>query len=195
MLRFGKLAVLVGFLALAATGASAATIEFKALPYDGAIAGVTGSTSGWGYEITNNSPYDLVLTNFWIVDALASGTPNVGLFDYPEVAAGQTVSLAYHYDSLLGLMVGLAEFTWDMGAAPGTVESSQFALDCAYYYENVDGVTVGVTPSVENGLPSTVYADFSVTTEEASPVPEPATMGLLALGLAAFGGRRLRANR
>jgi hypothetical protein len=102
-------------LGLGLIGACAANpspvFTFNTVPSSGDISGAPGQTIGWGYSITNEDSADyLVLTN------LDSGTflngAASGLFDFPIVAPGQTVT--ENFDALLSQ--GLYELTWHSDA-------------------------------------------------------------------------------
>ena len=68
---------------------------FSLLSEDGAIAGLAGSTIGWGYSIENES------TTLWLVTSTLNsgsfdhGTPDL-LFDFPILAPGQTVTVPFN---------------------------------------------------------------------------------------------------
>jgi hypothetical protein len=160
--------VCVGLL-LAACSAKADSIDFTAIASSPVSA--PGTTVGWAYSITNNT------SNILVAMGLDAGNfdPNSGfidtgsLFDFPIIGPGSTV--AQPYDPIN--FTGLAQFTWSVTAAPGTVESGQFFLDL--YTSDANG-----DPLAFFGTFST---PFSISTPNIVPAPEPGSLILLASGL------------
>jgi PEP-CTERM motif len=164
---------------------SADSFTLGTLPSDGKIAGLAGSTIGWGYTITNNSASDWLVTDAVNADAFLNlnGLPNV-LFDFPIVAPLATVSVPY--DSIGGL--GLYEITWDAAAPAGFVNSGTFTLTGEWWDNNpFNGGNPIDAPTEDES------AAYSATVSPAvSSVPEPSTLALLCIGLAmiAFRSRK-----
>lgn len=157
--------------------ADSLTFSFGTLPATGAVAGPAGSTVGWGYTITNNSLTDWLVPTalnegvFLNLDPTVVPNPDV-LFDFPVVAPGQTVTLAYTPNT-----AGLFQITWASTAPQGFVNSGLFVLSADFYNANPL-----VNPSaVDLGHAPNVSAPYSATV-----VPEPATLLLLSAGLCAL---------
>jgi hypothetical protein len=159
---------------------------FELLPADGAIGGEPGSTIGWGYELTNESTDWLVFTGI-NADAFLYATPDSSLFDFPILAPGASASVAYDP----GLLQGLFQLTWDALAPVGFTNSGLFLLSAEFW----DGDPFGDGSFIDFAPDFT--AAYSATVTGAAPVPEPATLLLMASGLGATGllGRRRRRQR
>src|SRR2546425_1966065 len=128
-MRVRNLAIhLIGLLLICSSAAYADPFTFDTLPGGGNVAGPAGSTVGWGYSITNTS-----LTNWLVLASISAGTFLNGtpssLFDFPIVAPGTTVSVAF--DPLNGL--GLYQLTWDPAAPAGFVNSGTFVLSAEWW--------------------------------------------------------------
>jgi len=156
----------VGLL-LVASIAQADSVTLVATP--SATTSDPGSTVGWAYTITNNTP-DILLADSVNVSSYQGGTFDLTLFDYPTVGPGGTATQLY--DPIL--FTGLAQFTWDTTAPPGTVNTGFFTFG----FDLIDPVT-GADLGTFN-----VQAPYSFSTTEA--VSEPASLVFLALGFCAL---------
>ena len=151
---------------LSAASAMAADIyTFNLLPADGAIAGLPGSTIGWGYSIENQS------SSLWLITAgldggvFQHGTPNL-IFDFPDVAPGGTVTVPFNAIT----SAGLYELTWDASAPSGFVNSGRFLLDAQWW----DGDPFSGGNFVSNAPTASQFYSATV-------VPEPGTSSVVAL--------------
>lgn len=142
------------------------SITFGLLPSP-FISGTAGSTIGWGYELSAPSTN----TNFFVFTGISSdpflfATPNAGIFDFPIIGPGQTVTVAY----IPGTQ-GLFEITWDANAPVG--------------FTNVGFVFLDFDLCADPSDPSTCtsFALFHNYSATVTPIPEPATILLLATGL------------
>jgi len=187
-MRLSLLFVAPALLAVS-SGAWADTVTFLAVPAD--VSGPAGSTVGWGYSITNDSTNYLDITG---IDSdlflAADGTPDSSIFNFPNVAPGQTVVQVYDPADLLGLF----QFTWNSDVPVGTTETGNFTLYGAFCSGSdpfcADDLSV---PSV--ALASAAYS-ATVTAPTGGPsVPEPSPILWLMvwIGVAAL-GRRLQRN-
>jgi hypothetical protein len=168
MKRLLAISLLAGALLLVSANAYADSVDFVALPT--AITGAPGSTEGWGYSITNNTSQFLVATSL-NAGVFQGGTIDLfTLFDYPIVAPGSTAAQVYDPN----LFTGLAQFTWDANVASGTTNTGFFDIGFDYF----DPTTGG-----DLGPAFDAQAPYSVTA--VAPVPEPASIVLLAFGLVA----------
>jgi hypothetical protein len=178
----------LGILLAAATGARADSVTFTVTPPD--VSGPAGSTVGWGYSITNNSATDYLDVNNIDSDLYAAtdGIPDASVFNFPDLAPGQTVTQAY--DPVDGL--GLFQFTWNAGVAVGTTESGLFGLYGAFC-DPSDPFCVDDGDVQGSDL---AFASYSATVVPAAgvPTPEPGTLLLCALGLIALGILQKRAT-
>jgi hypothetical protein len=153
--------------------------DFSILPTSGAIEGLPGSTIGWGYSLHNES------TSLWLVTTgvntgvFAKSTPSL-LFDFPDIAPGQTVTVPFNAAS----SSGLEEVTWDTSAQAGFTNVGNFILTAEWW--TGDPLAGGsFQSSAPNGNQS--YSAAVAT-------PEPATLVLIALPLFAVGLLRRRRN-
>jgi hypothetical protein len=170
------------FLAAAAATGGQASIIFTLLPGAG-ISGVPGSTVGWGYSITNGS------TDYLQPTGLATGSfsgldPN-SIFDFPEIAPGQTVTEQFSTSTLNGpcsfLDCGLYEVMIPNGTAPETVTGT-FTISALFYVDAAETNPAGAAPALT--------ANYSLAVLPLAGVPEPGTLALLAAGFAAILARR-----
>jgi hypothetical protein len=108
-------------------------------------------------------------------DAFVGGTADASIFDYPILAPGTTLSVAYDPGSSLGLF----QFTWDADVALSTVNSGNFVLSGEWW----NGDPLGGGEFID--LAEDRTAPYSV-----AATPEPATLLLLASGLGILGVRK-----
>ncbi len=130
------------------------------------ISGTPGSTIGWGYQLSAPSTN----TNFIVFTGISSdpflfATPNAGIFDFPIVAPGTTITMPY----IPGAQ-GLFEITWDANAPVGFTNVGLFFLDFDLCADPSDPSTCSSGGALAHNYSATV-------------VPEPATILLLATGL------------
>jgi hypothetical protein len=167
----------------AATLAQANTWTAELLPASGELIGPAGSTLGWGYTLTNESD------TFWLVpwnldsDTFEQGTPN-SLFLFPILGPNESTTVLY--DGVDGLF----EFTWDVTAPLGFQNVGLFEIFADWF----DGDPFGQGSYFDDA--GSARLPYSVTVGEGrngggGPViPEPSTLSLAALGLAALAARR-----
>jgi len=132
------------------------------------ISGTAGSTIGWGYQLSAPSTN----TNFIVFTGISSdvfvfAVANAGIFDFPSIGPGQTVTVTY----IPGTQ-GLFEITWDANAPVGFTNVGLFILDFDVCADPSDPSTCSVSGTLPHNYTATV-----------TPVPEPATALLFAIGL------------
>lgn len=143
--------------------------------------GGSGSATGWGYSIQNQSSSDWIVTTGLTAGAVFHATPQL-LFDFPAVAPGATTTVLYNP---LPPANGLYELVWDASAPVGFVNSGSFTLEAQWW--NGDPLAGGAFLA---GAP-TISEPYSTAT-----TPEPAATGMLALSALLFGiGRAFRRRR
>jgi hypothetical protein len=175
--------VIVAALLFARPGHAAPILNL--LPSAGTAGADPGQTVGWGYEITNDDPaYWLVLSDP-IATPFAFGTPSDQIFDFPILAPQTTVT-----QSWVPGTAGLYEFTWDLAAPAGFINSGMFTISAELWNDDPfnGGTFVQSIPDF-----SAAYS-ASVNPVSINPVPEPATVWLMASGLGLVGLARRRAG-
>lgn len=154
----------------------AGTYTFEAIPATGGVAGLPGSTVGWGYTISNLSPTDWLVTTGLNSDPFLDGTA-MSLFDFPDLGPGTSVTVAF--DPNLGS--GLYQLTWDPTAPAGTVDSGLFTLSAEWW----DGDPVNDSNFLSTAPDSTAFYSASVIIT--SETPEPSCLLLIGTGLLILG--------
>jgi hypothetical protein len=180
--------------------ASADTYTFTALPDPGLLSAAPGSTTGWGYSITNNSA-----TNWLVVYGLSAGpfpgtTSNPYFFDMPSIAPGASrivpynpfspygyaymaahgfphpVDLTLPYDPVTNPFnaLGLYQVMIDPSVPDGTVYSGTFVINAVWFSGNPDT------------NPSAAFVSFAP--DGSAPyslvvTPEPASLTLFGMGI------------
>ena len=139
-----------------------ATWDFGTIPQDGAISGTPGSTIGWGYTVTNNSPtLWLLAQDFAVHHNFQYDIGNDFLFDHPALPPNTSVYVPFDGTN------GLVSLTWAPNAPLGFVNSGTFELFASWYdddpYQNGNYVQYA-------GSKTTPYR---ATVEAAANVPEP----------------------
>jgi protein-disulfide isomerase len=175
------------FAAIIPSGLFADTYTFSLVPASGDISGAPGATIGWGYSITNDSTSDWLLATNLNADSFSYGTP-ILLFDFPEVAPGATVTELF--DPVA--MTGLYEDVLNSSAPNGSVDSGDFDLSAAWYNGDPFNGGTFIADAVD------IEAPYSATVGTGtSSMPEPSSLLLCALGMAAIVALRLtpRAKR
>jgi hypothetical protein len=168
--------VMVMAFALSLFGAATAQAEpftFALLPASGEIAGVPGSTIGWGYTLSNPGDDWLVITGL-DADAFTSASPDASIFDFPILAPGTTVTMPYDAIAFRGLF----QITWDLNAPPGTVNVGTFVLHADFF--DGDPFAGGLFLAAADDQ----SAAYRASVETTAVVPEPGTLILCLTGLA-----------
>jgi len=166
------------------------TFTFNTVPLSGDISGAPGETIGWGYSITNNDSSDyLVLTN---LDAgtFLNGSAS-GLFDFPILAPGETVTESFD----AAIPQGLYELTWDPGAPDAFENSGEFTVTADWY----DGDPSGSGSPIDGFTGITAIQPYSASVVESSvATPEPsgiAAVLVCLLGIVILRNRALLEQR
>jgi hypothetical protein len=180
MMRFARVAVVAVCLVLVGASAHAASFTVQVLPPPASVVGgAPGEALSWRLEVQNLDQVNWLMFTSLVADAEQHGTPDASAFPYPILAPADSWSgVAYR-------------FTWDADAPVGFVNAGLFMLTAEAW--DGDPLEGGQPLDLEPESAGAEY--YGVVTEPTNAVPEPATMGLLAIGLAVFAGRRLRASR
>lgn len=164
-----------------AAQATAADIYTFAVPAGVNVTTPGGATvTGWGYSLRNKS------SSLWLVSlrlsapAFQYASPE-GLFDFPDIAPGGSVTVPYDF----GSGTGLYQTTWDASVPRGFVNSGSFLLEAQWWSGNplAGGRFVSQAPNASQPYSASL-----------NPVPEPAalTLGTLSfLFLFGLAGRKL----
>lgn len=168
---FVWLAVVAFILNIHSPVAIADSFTFATIPASGNLSGPAGSTVGWGYTITNDSPSLWLSTTDISADVFQFGTP-LSLFDFPILPPGAAATVSF--DPERGF--GLYQLTWDANAPAGFVNSGIFDVTADWY--DGDPLSGGIYSSTQEQT-----APYSATVTATASVPEPATLAMLLCGL------------
>jgi hypothetical protein len=142
---------------------------FGLIPVDGSIAGIPGSTIGWGYSIENQSSSLWLVTSGLDSGVFQHGTPS-SIFDFPDIAPAQTVTVPFNST----ISAGLYQLIWDATAPAGFVNSGRFVLDAEWW----DGA-----PQNGGGFVSSAPTATQFYTAAVTGVPEPGTISIVAVSM------------
>ncbi len=167
--------LVLGLALLAAAAAHATSFTFATLPASGALNGAAGDTLGFGYVVANPSATDWLVITSLDAGTFIDGTPDATLFDFPVLAPGASLSVAF-----IAGTSGLFAFTWELAAPLGASNSGDFILGAEWW--SGDPGAGGSFLS----LATPASATYQVTV-----VPEPSAALLVAtsLALASCAGR------
>lgn len=177
-------------ISLLLAGSLAAAPVFTLDPTSGAISGPAGSTRGWGFTLTSDSSRWLSVVGSLL---LTESDPSVGFYQDYIGGLGGPVNFALppndpdwhlNFDEATG--DGVGSFTFDPGASLGAVNTGILRVIVEAY---------AVDPAICGGacLEETLLFDLSfsatVTADPGPTVPEPASLSLTAIALAAVAWR------
>lgn len=148
------------------------TYTFDLLPPGGVVSGTPGQLVGWGYSLANTDTVNWFVPTQLSAASLALGSPDAGYFDFPILAPGVAVSVAFNPVAGQGLF-GLQLHP---GVLPGQSESGQFTLAGEWWSGDPLGGGVMLQPGNSALAPFMVQVTGGAT-------PEPATLALLLSGL------------
>jgi hypothetical protein len=156
-------------------------------PGNTTIVAAPGDTVGWGYEIVNDDPVHWLVLSAPNADLFEHGTITdpLNIFDFPILAPASTWTTPY-----MAGVSGLYEFTWDLTAPAGFINTGVFRLGVELW--DGDPFAGGQFASALPDLTAS-YA-VSVSTPPAA-VPEPGTLLLLGMGLSVARFVRRRPSR
>ena len=154
------------------------SFTFNTIPAGGNLTAAAGATAGWGYTVTNNSLDQWLMFSGLGASAFTNGTTDSGIFDFPIVAPGATVTQAYDAVNSLGLFA----FTWNAGVPGGTTNSGNFVVSAEWW--NDDPFTTGefIEAAEDAVAPYSVTVPVSCNCNP-EQVPEPSSFVLLACGM------------
>jgi len=175
---------------LASTPGFADDITLTLSPATGHVAGLAGSTVGWGYTITNNTS-DWLQTEGVIGDPFQNGTAT-SLFGAPAVAphSSVTVGSLVPTKSCPVPPCGLYELTWNSTAPMGFTDKGTFTVFSDFY-----SARPGTPGAKDLGPAPNASANYSATVN--CPVPEPSSLFFVLSGVGALAfrfGRRSQRN-
>ncbi|MBL8176159.1 MAG: PEP-CTERM sorting domain-containing protein [Bryobacterales bacterium] len=180
-------------LCLLLSGSLAAAPVFTLDPPDGAISGPSGSTRGWGFTLTSDDSRWLSVVASLI---LTESDPSLGFYQDFIGGLGGPVNFTLppndpawqlQYDE--PTFEGVGAFTFDAAASLGAVNSGLLRVIVEAYA--ADPATCGGA-CLEETLVFDVPFSASVTEDPGPDVPEPASVSLTALALAATAWRLRR---
>jgi hypothetical protein len=148
------------------------TYTFGLSPAGGTVSGAPGQLVGWGYTLANTDAVNWFVPTQLSASSFALGTPDAGYFDFPILAPGLAVSVAFNASTGQGLF-GLQLHP---GVLPGQGESGQFTLAGEWWSGDPLGGGMLLQPGNSALAPFTVQVTGGAT-------PEPATLALLLGGL------------
>lgn len=141
---------------------------------DGVTSGAAsnGFVTGWGYSIYNQSTSLWLVTTGLSVGTFQYATPT-SLFDFPDIAPGQTVTVPYNAATASGLF----QIAWNANVPAGFVDYGAFNLSAQWWNGNPQsgGAPVATAPGASQPYSASLTA-----------VPEPGTAGIVALCLILF---------
>jgi hypothetical protein len=179
--------------ALLLCSAAVAADPLTITPTSAAISGFAGSTIGWGFTLTNNdntNTYYVVPFGSDFCPGAISSPCDTGIGAYTDIISGSVFEVApgdtvtQNFDN--SIPTGWGSITLDSNLAPQTVTGTLVLYYGVYVGDFTNGNQVGGTDEFD-------FAGASVTVE--SPIPEPASLLLLASGLGALLSRRKSAAR
>ena len=151
------------------------SIIFALLPPAGAVSGPAGSTVGWGYSLINNSTADWFVSASLNSDSFSNGTPT-SLFDFPDLAPGQTVTEAFDAVNSIGLF----QLQWDASAPGGFTNTGSFVLSGQWWEADPSNGGSFIASAIDVALPY----NATVSGGSGSTTPEPSALWLLVFGIA-----------
>jgi hypothetical protein len=164
----------------------------------GALSGGPGDTVGWGFQITNDANYiEITSASFCLSPWPGCASPTTGSFTdfisgHNDIIVGfpgdtdDPATVEQPFDPIA--FTGIGSFAIDPGAAIGAADIGAIVLTYNVFDADPDdsGANTLATDQV-------LTADASV--EVANSIPEPATFGILGLGLAGLAAIARRGRR
>ena len=168
------------------------------------LAGMPGSTVGWGFTIQNDAGYIEITSSQFCLNPvnfpLLCGSPTTGTYvdiistppeDIilgPPGAMDAPSSVTQDFDPSTDM--GVASFLIDPGATVGASDVGQIVL--TYNLSDLNPNNPNYDPNVDLIATDVVLSADASVTVLASATPEPVTAGLLAIALLAIGIVRLK---
>jgi hypothetical protein len=198
MIRTYYLALL-GFLAICLTASADPTFT---LTPSGTVSGQPGDSVGWGYSIVNDTGDYMLIENSFFCDPGEDPSdfdcsPGLGASTYQDFIATNFTEIAPNTTGAQSFdasaTTGVGEYSIDPSATPG--QSDVGSIVIVYDLFTTDFLSPNYTCCQVGGdMEISAAAEVDVTGTGTSPVPEPATQGLVVAGLllSAVACRRFR---
>jgi PEP-CTERM motif len=175
--------VLVGLLC-AFSPMLSATVSFSVNPPGGAVSGLPGAITGWGFTLSNDTDY-LVVNSATMIGGTSLGT-FVDFISLPGnftvIGLGDPTALAtWIQDFDQAAQTGLGSFQINAGALPG--DAIVTTVQISYDVFSVSPLNPAFNPDTDAMGSGTIVTAVSVSVDAPAGVPEPSTVILVGAGL------------
>jgi hypothetical protein len=181
MKRFVILLALLAFLPAVARATPMLILD----PANGAVSGTPGSTVGWGFTLTNDSGYLVPSSVVFCEGAFNSGcAATFGTFwdfaaQYQFNVVGSTLTQTFDNAT----QQGIGSFTINANAPTGVTDLGTIYMVYDIFSCDITDVNCNATQTAFSQLLSAPASVNVIASAGASTVPEPASIGLVVMGL------------